>query len=153
MQTALIGVLGVLLGGFLNASFSYLLARRAERQKTKTAARLVLPELLENQQKLRSALESKRWRHIDFRSERWKRHELAIASGFDQDWTLLASVYTAFAILNDDRQSYGADEEIDDPDDLGYMSLAGENLDDAIRSLGKWAGMGEVKVLKLPDVG
>lgn len=150
MLVALIGVLGILLGGFLNASFSYLLARRAEGRLARTAARLVLPELLENRQLLTSGLESKRWRYIDFRSTRWQQHEPVIATGFGDEWALLASVYTALLLLNDDRKYYDEDEEISDSDDLGYMRLAAENLDDAIGTLGKWAGMGDTEVLLLP---
>jgi hypothetical protein len=149
---ALIGILGIFLGGFLNASFSFLLARRAERRETKTAARLVLPELLENRERLESALEAKRWRHIDFRTGRWRQHELSIASGFGPEWGLLATVYTALMLLNDDRRYYEADEEIEFEDDLGYMQLAAENLDDAVRILQKWAGV-QKEVLMLPGAG
>lgn len=54
---------------------------------------------------------------------------------------MLAIVYTALMLLNQDRREYEADEEIKYQDDLGYMQLAADNLDDAIRDLQKWAGV------------
>lgn len=150
MLVALIGVLGVVIGGFLNASFSYLLARRSEGQLAKTAARLVLPELLENQQRLNLAIGSERWRDIDFQTRRWQQHELAIATGFGREWAHLAAVYTALMLLNSDRKIYD-DDEVIESDDLSYARLANENLEDAIRDVRKWAGLGETDVLMLPS--
>jgi hypothetical protein len=62
---------------------------------------------------------------------------------------LLATVYTALMLLNEDRREYKDDEEIKYQDDLRYMQLAAENLDDAIRDLQKWAGV-EKDALILP---
>ena len=56
MLIALIGICGVLLGGFLNAAGTYVMARRAEQRDLRTAARILLPELLENQKTWRQPL-------------------------------------------------------------------------------------------------
>jgi hypothetical protein len=53
-------------------------------------------------------------------------------------------------LLNDDRSYYEGTESIEDLEDVEYMQLAAENLDDAIRALRKWAGLGESDVLLLP---
>ena len=150
MLIAFIGILGVLLGGFLNALFSYLLARRSDGRQTKTAARLVLPELLENRDRLAAALETKRWGSVDFKTRRWQQHELVIASGFGKEWELLAMVYTAMVLLNNDRPYYDEEEEIDEIDDVQYMQLAAENLDDAIEVLRKRASLTHGRVLQPP---
>lgn len=150
MPVALVGILGVLLGGLLNAALSYLLARRADGRQTRTAARLVLPELLENRERLDAALKVKLWGSVDFKTARWRQHEVTIASGFGKEWEILAMVYTAMVLLNSDRPYYDDDEEIDEADDLQYMQLAAENLDDAIEVLRNRASLTYSRALQLP---
>ena len=127
------------------------MTRRAEQKHATTAARLVLPELLENRHLLQSALEIKRWRFIEFQCDRWRQHELTIASGLGREWQQLTSVYTALILFNMERHEMDEEAEINLPEDLEHLELALINLDEAIEALAKWAGLSKVEVITTPD--
>jgi len=127
------------------------MTQRAERRQAATAARLVLPELFENRHLLESALEIRRWRFIEFQCDRWRQHELTIASGLGEEWHQLTMVYTALVLFNMERHEMDEDEEIHFPEELEHLELALTNLDEAIATVAKSAGVSTVEVIAMPD--
>src|SRR5665811_280060 len=143
MLIALIGICGVLLGGFLNAAGTYVMARRAEQRDLRTAARILLPELLENQKSLEEAFETGRWDYAHFETRRWAQYELTVVQAIGDEWAQLTAVYTAFGLLNADRENRrGSNEGIhDDGDDFTYFELTVEAASKAAQTLRRWAGL------------
>lgn len=151
MLTATIGVLGILLGGALNALAGYWLSKRREQREVTAAARVLLPELLGNMQSLEVAITFKRWCDVDFATSRWKDHEPTLAACPDDEWQHVSLVYTAFELLNADRRRRGTRGVIDDPDDIDYMVRAADEARDALALLQRVAGVHDTRHLVLPE--
>jgi hypothetical protein len=153
MLIALIGIGGVLLGGFLNAAGTYVMARRAEQRDLRTAARILLPELLENQKNLEDAFRTGRWDYAHFETRRWAQYELTVVKALGKEWAQLTAVYTAFVLLNGDREiRKGSNESIhDDGDDFTYFELTVEAANKAVETLRRFAGLGPGDSLRIQE--
>ena len=152
MSVAVVGIAGVLLGALLNALGGYVLMRRREKREIRTAARLLLPELLENRSTLDTALVLERWECVSFDTERWQQYETVLAGSMGERWTELTKTYTAFTLLNADRSHREPDAVIDDGDDFEYLLLAKDSADEAIGIVHQLAGVPQGTKLKLQEV-
>lgn len=152
MMLALTGIIGVCLGALLNAAWTYGLARRSERRELRTAARLLLPELLENREQLATAYKTGSWSHVVFKTERWSQHEVRFMSALETGWIELTKIYTAFDLLNRDRKFREAEN---DPalegDDFDYFELTLEAADRATFMLKQAAGLAENETLRIQE--
>ena len=132
------------------------MARRAEHRELRTAARLLLPELLENREQLRSAFETGSWCYIEFSTDRWQRHQVEFMRALDGEWIDLTRAYKAFdllAISRRIREEEGRTESIlDDGDDFDYCELTLEAADRAASSLRKVAGLPPDEALRIQEV-
>ena len=155
MFLALIGVLGVLLGALLNALGSYLSARRAERHDLRTAARILLPELQQNVQNLSTTFRLEDWRYAEFATQRWSQHELTVVKVLGGEWAQLVAVYTAFGLLNADREIRLEDGWHNaqglEGDDFDYLELTLKSAERAIQALRKWAGLGPKDSIRIQE--
>jgi hypothetical protein len=152
MTFALVGVIGAVIGALLNAAWNYALARRTERRELRTAARLLLPELLQNREHLETAFKTGSWRHVQFEIDRWKRHEVLFMSSLEDEWVELTKVYTAFTLLNADREI--RDKERRDPfedDDFDYFELTLKAADESIVVLRKVAELPSGETLRIQE--
>jgi hypothetical protein len=156
MLLALIGFIGVLLGAVLNATWTYALARRSEHRDLRTAARLLLPELLENREQLKKALETGSWSYVEFSTDRWGRHQVEFMRALDGEWIDLTKTYKAFDLLVIDRRIREEEDRndsiLDDGDDFDYCELTLEAADRATASLRKVAGLRPDEALRIQEV-
>lgn len=154
MLIALIGIGGVLLGGLLNAAGGYVLAQRVERRELRTAARLLLPELLQNRENLATAFRGGSWDAARFETTRWAQYELTVISALRDEWAGLTKVYTAFNLLNVDREirrEEGRKSILEDGDDFDYFELTLEATDRAVGILRRWAGLDPDESLRIQE--
>lgn len=96
MATAIVGLIGVIIGGLLNAGVSLLVERRQRATAARVAARLVGVEMARNLWAARKTMETKSmsWMRHDLSDDQWRSHrqELAAVLGTDK-WMTLASYY------------------------------------------------------------
>ncbi len=155
MLLALIGFIGVCFGALLNAGWSYAMARRAERCELRTAARLLLPELLENKEHLETAFRTGSWNYARFSTDRWQRHEVEFARSLNGEWVDLTKAYKAFDLLNLDREIRRDEGRtqclLDDGDDFDYCDLTLEAAGRAATSLRKVAGLPSNEALRIQE--
>jgi hypothetical protein len=156
MLLALTGIAGVCFGALLNAGWTYAMARRAERRELRTAARLLLPELLRNVERLESAFQTGSWSHAQFETRQWESHEVEFMSSLKGEWVELVQVYTAFDLLNRDRkirEEEGRRERItDDGDDFDYFELTLKAAGRTTGALKKVAGLAPSETLRIQEV-
>lgn len=155
MFVALIGVLGVLLGALLNALGSYISARRAERRDLRTAARILLPELQQNVQNLSMTFRLEDWKHAELVTQRWAQHELTVVKALGGEWAQLVAVYTAFGLLNADREirleeGWHKSQGLEG-DDFDYLELTLKSAKRALQALRKWAGLGPKDSIRIQE--
>lgn len=117
----------------------------------RTAARVVLPELIAAERALNYGLDLKRWSHLEFKTDRWVAYEVRLAATSDGAWELLTKAYTAFALLNKDREIRPADEPLEDGDDVEYVLQALETTRAAIVVARGLAGVSPDAQLSLPE--
>jgi hypothetical protein len=153
MTFALVGILGACIGALLNAGWNYALARRAERRELRTAARLLLPELLQNREHLDTAFKTGSWGHVRFETDRWKRHEVLFMSSLEDEWVELTKVYTAFTLLNADRKIRDQEQRhaFDEGDDFDYFELTLKAADESLVVLRKVAELPPGETLRIQE--
>jgi hypothetical protein len=113
MGQAVIGLVGVVVGALLSGGATYLMAKRAEANKARAAARLLEAELRPIAQGLdvlyraleRSGTKHVRVgqvvRHLPDSSRLWNEHKSLLAEVLDDaDWYALASAYESIDIIN-----------------------------------------------------
>lgn len=113
MTAAIFGLVGVLIGGALNIVNAYLAERRAQKREGRTAARLLLPELIEASRMLMTAKQTNRFPGTDFPRLQWTKHEATLARLLDSGtWDSVSQVYTSLHLFDDERPKF---EEEDEP--------------------------------------
>jgi hypothetical protein len=155
MLLALTGFAGVCIGALLNAGWNYAMARRAERRELRTAARLLLPELLQNKEHLETAFKTGSWSYVQFGTDRWERHEVKFMSSLESEWVELVQIYTAFDLLNRDRKIREEEKRmesiLEDGDDFDYFELTLKAADRATSALRKVAGLAPNESLRIQE--
>jgi hypothetical protein len=161
---AIIGFVGVVVGGLLAGGTSLLMARRVERSKAKASARLLEDELLavkdgldrfkglvwlavglpdldaeERRRKLWAAHERHR---VELSDEEWVKHRATLAQTLPaEDWYRVRDAYATFpnlkhlASLHDD---FPVDERRVDPEPVITASL--DAIEAGLRALSQLAG-------------
>lgn len=61
---AIFGLVGVIVGGLLNGGVTWLTERKQQRAGAKTAARIVIAEIRDNERAIELALEEKNWDYV-----------------------------------------------------------------------------------------
>jgi hypothetical protein len=152
MLSALIGIVGVVLGIALTTLRGSLADRRRRREDAKADARLLLPELAQNVRTLDVAITFKRPCDISFGCERWERHQRELMRSMGEHWTDLAAIYTAFSLMEKDRvNAEVAGESELDGDLIEYMLLTLERTRRAIDDLGALAGLPDTDTIRIPE--
>lgn len=64
MAEAIFGLIGVIVGGLLNGGITWLTERKQQRAGAKTAARIVIAEIRDNERTLELALEKRNWDYL-----------------------------------------------------------------------------------------
>lgn len=95
MTEAIIGLLGVIVGGFINVGVSFVQEKRERRQGARVAARLVLAELERNGVVLHVAGQDKTWRTLQRLDDtEWANHREQLAGALPSpDWEALYRAY------------------------------------------------------------
>jgi hypothetical protein len=97
MTAAIFGLVGVIVGGLLNGSVTYLLDKKKRKTNAKVAARLLHSEIQSNQICSRLSLDHRTWSHIrvGLTNEVWLEKRDALAEGLhDPDWIRLDAYYS-----------------------------------------------------------
>jgi hypothetical protein len=113
MDGAVIGLIGVAIGGAISISSTLLGERgqdrreqRAQRREERQALRMVHQELLTIQYELDAAIENKRWWNrtdLKFATPAWERfgHAVAASEIDENSWTWVAHAYSEIFDLNE----------------------------------------------------
>jgi hypothetical protein len=137
ITTGLFALGGVIVGGLLNFVVAHMRDRRVERIERRTAARLLLPELIAARRGLRQMRRSRKiW--LPFELERWSQHASSLARLLDdRTWRDLAAIYESLWLFNDEGESFGAgdESEVDDRELLVLPADAAEQEAKAIAEI------------------
>lgn len=97
MSAPVAALLGVVLGGLLSATTTYLLERRRERGHSRAVQRLVLLELVANGAHAGRLLAADEWTdRFTFETAVWTSHrETAAKAASDDAWMMMALAYLA----------------------------------------------------------
>jgi hypothetical protein len=152
MLAAIAGIGGVILGAGLSALSARARRRRVEREDARSAARLLLPELIQNERSLGCAITFERWVDVCFEIDRWRLHEAAIARALANDWADVAAIYTAFMLMGKDREIAESDDEMEfDGDFVEYMLLTLERLRAVVSRLQDLAEIRDGEEIRIPE--
>jgi hypothetical protein len=88
MTAAIFGLLGVIIGGLLNAGIAWIGDRRRSRRDARVAIRLVATEIEENQISFKLALEARSYRQFEYAGTKaWDSWRETLADVLtDEDW-------------------------------------------------------------------
>lgn len=115
--TALVGLLGVLVGGLLQAAREFVLARRQERAAAVAAARLVNAEVARTGLILAAARDHRDWAMLGVLDAPrvWEAQQGALALHLrDDDWPLVVWAYTQLDALQVLSHSTDKPDKLDD---------------------------------------
>ena len=94
MLPAIFGLIGVIVGGFLNGAVQWKIASRAERRASRAAARLVMDDLLQVEGEIDQALEDGVWGDLAASPptlEAWTEHRTTLTSLPFRDWAMITN--------------------------------------------------------------
>jgi hypothetical protein len=126
MTEAIFGLVGVLVGGLLNGAGLWLVERHRSRRAARTAARLLLPELIEIERILTIRMwREPKWRGMaEFPHERWDRYESTLAPVLSKwDWAALTSLYESLRLFEDEASYHAKLDTPVDGESLEYLHL------------------------------
>lgn len=106
LQTAWVGLAGVLIGGFITGGFSVGLERRREKVEIRRAARLIDADLMFAEASARTCVEKKKWwtKAVRLTTDGWEQHRGAIAAKLPFDnWVAVMVAVTALDHLQESR--------------------------------------------------
>lgn len=97
MAEAIFGLVGVLVGGLLNGGVTWLADRKARLAGAKTAARIVIAEIRDNEWAIELALEERTWAFVKdaLSLQAGEEHRAALAATLDDDAWLAFDHYYA----------------------------------------------------------
>lgn len=128
---------GVIIGGSVSGTVTYVLARRVERRTARAAARLVRADATQTSYALRAVLDDRTWRPIKFVTmEQWNRHRDTFADHLrNEDWKCVEDAYADLQRLLGWVEANGVGEDDDDDvdaDDVQFVQRVWSGLDHAI---------------------
>ena len=102
MTTAVVGLIGVLVGASVNGLIQWSMVRRSDRLHARTAARLVRYELGQFQELLRYALGEHHWEVGYWISPvRWRENQAILAAACSRkEWSGLETAYAGVEIVD-----------------------------------------------------
>jgi hypothetical protein len=106
LQTALVGLAGVIVGAAITGGFAYWLERRKEHVAVRRAARLIDADLLLAEVVAQGCVEKKKWWPTELRltSEGWQQHRDVIASRLSYEpWLTVIGAVMAIGHLQGSR--------------------------------------------------
>lgn len=137
MSEAIFGLVGVVIGGLLNAVGLWVIEYRRDRRVAQVAARLLAPDLNQVRHAMKIALEGKTWSGVDVPDNRWREYQGALARAMKpKHWSLVAGVFLALEMLKNEISVLEGHSDLNEP--LGPVDLrqiraiydlAGESLD------------------------
>jgi hypothetical protein len=103
VSEAIFGLIGVVIGGLLNGVVLYLMERTRDSRDTRTAARMLLPELRDARRTIKFALGSHHYPFSTIETARWQEWEPVLAPRMGgEEWASLYEIYLGIRLLNDD---------------------------------------------------
>lgn len=115
MTEAIFGLIGVIVGGLLNVGIAFLRTHHEQRQLARTAARLVLEELRENEAKMSVAEGQATWQPLLRLDETdWKSYRVDLANSLsDLEWSEVSHAFRWINSLREEVALHGANDAFD----------------------------------------
>ena len=143
MTEAIFGLVGVLVGGFLNGGVSWLADRRTRTSEGRVAARLVSSEIQLNNIHLRRAIEREQGSYVSssVRDSDWEKHRATLALLLeDQAWSCIEHYYLVLEQLVELTKAQDSLGEDLNEESIGFMSTAYERGVEGRHALSAYAG-------------
>jgi hypothetical protein len=122
VSEAIFGLVGVVIGGLLNAVGLWVIEYRRDRRVAQVAARLLIPDLNQVRHAMKIGLEGKTWSHVHVPGNRWREYEGALARAMKpKDWSLVAGVFLALEMLGNELAVLEGHGDLGEP--LGTVDL------------------------------
>lgn len=107
MSSALIGLIGVVVGAVLSGGFQWLRDRRASALERTIAARLLMSELGDMQMRARFAVARGVWWPDPHETVRWDQHATSLATVPVFEWLDILAAYDVMATAERSRVKFG----------------------------------------------
>jgi hypothetical protein len=146
MITAVIGLIGVIIGAGMSGLVQWLMARRSDRVAARTAARVVRFELQQYRNLLEYSIQAKHWEVGYWISPvRWHEYQITLAGACtSNEWSTIETAYTGIEIVDSwHRQPPGSSAPASvepDPQKSG-MPVILQHVKNGIRVLDRLAAL------------
>ena len=102
MTAAVVGLVGVIIGGVLSGGIQWMLQRRSDSRSAMSAARLVKYELGKYQELLKFQIGIRNWQtHLWFPPAQWREHQSILSAACTRsEWLLVTTAYMGIEIVD-----------------------------------------------------
>ncbi len=99
--TAIVGFLGVIVGGLITGAIGFYMQRRQEKRAALVAARVVLNEIVKNGAGAKTLDQAQAWYHgVVFETDLWRTHRETLAGHLKgPEWAVLSKAYNSVDMI------------------------------------------------------